>query len=402
MPKTIPLTFTRTIKASAADIYEALTSSTILRQWFCDTALVDASKGGRFYAEWNSGYYMVGNFTATVPGKKLAFTWHGKGEPEQTQVQITLAEKKGQTKVTVTHTGVGLGKAWARAAKPISVGWERSLESLQSAMETGVDLRISTRPMLGIGVGAFDAAVAKKLGVPVDAGVTINGTLDGMGAQAAGLQTDDVIVSLGGKKVTANSLAGALQNRRGGDEVVVKYYRGSQLHTVKMLLSKRPLPDIPTSPAELAAALAKIHAEVNTELDKVLEGVSETQASARPSTGEWSAKEILGHLVVGEYGTQGFLAEQIDGHVRQYDTFGGNVEAQHTGLFSEYPICEAVLGELKRARRETVAMLAAVPASLVQNKSTWWTLSFQNLQPPLHDLAHVTQMREAIAAASGK
>jgi uncharacterized protein YndB with AHSA1/START domain len=399
MPKTVPMTFTRTIKASAADIYEALTSSTILRQWFCDTALVDASKGGRFYAEWNSGYYMVGNFTATVPGKKLAFTWHGKGEPEQTQAQITLAEKKGQTKVTVTHTGVGSGKAWAKAAKPISIGWERSLESLQSAMETGVDRRISLRPMLGIVFAPFDAGVAKKLGVPVDAGVLVTDIIDGMGAQAAGLQKDDVMVSLGGKKVTGGTLPTALQGRQGGDEVAVKFYRSGKLNTVTMKLSKRPMPDIPASPAELATALEKIHAEVNAELDKAFEGVSEVKASARPSADEWSAKEILCHLLVGEYGTQGFVAEQIDGHVRQYDTFGGNVEAQHAGILAGHPTCQDVLAEFKRARRETVGLFRAIPPKLVENKSTWWTICYQNLQPPLHDLSHVTQIREAIEAA---
>jgi hypothetical protein len=202
--------------------------------------------------------------------------------------------------------------------------------------------------------------------------------------------------------VDGGNLAGALQNRKGGDEVVVKFYRGSRLHTVKMLLSKRPLPQIPASPAELAAALQKIHDEVNQELDKVFDGVSEAQASAQPAPGEWSAKDVLCHLAMGEYGLHGFVAEQIDGHLRQYDSFGGNVEAQHAGLLSELATYRDVLADFKRARRMTVAEMAAIPASLVQKKSTWWTLCFLNLQPPLHDLAHVTQIREALAAAGAK
>ncbi len=398
MPKTTTLTFKRTIKAKATDVFEALTSSAILRQWFCDTCLINASKGGRFYAEWNSGYYTVGNYSGLTPGKKIVFSWQGKGEPAESWVQIGLAEKKGQTMVTVAHSGLGTGTPWAKAVKQIATGWETALEALQLAMETGEDLRIISRPMLGISLDSFDATIAAKLGVPVDNGVRLNGTLEGMGAAAAGLRPDDVIVSLGGKKVTGTSLAGVLQNRRGGETVPVKFYRGKDLHSVQMLLSKRPLPEIPATPAALATAVQKVHDEVNAELDKVFAGVSEAAASARPAPTEWSAKEILCHLVVGEYGGHSFLAEQIDGHVRQYDSFGGNVNAQNSGLLSVYPTAQELLAEYKRARRETVAFLAAIPPEFVKNKSTWWTICFGNLQPPLHDQGHIAQMHAAIAS----
>ena len=109
---------------------------------------------------------------------------------------------------------------------------------------------------------------------------------------------------------------------------------------------------------------------------------------------------MLCHLVVGERGGHSFIAEQIDGHVRQYDSFGGNIDAPHTALMTVHSTANALFEEYKRARRETVALLAVVPESmLLERKSSWWSLCFQQLQPPIHDLAHVSQMRAAIEAA---
>lgn len=402
MAKTQTLVFKRTLAAKAADIYRAWTNSTIVREWFCDFAFLDVQKGGRLCFSWNDGYQAMGEFTSVIPDKKLAFTWLGRGEPVATNVQIGLAEKKGQTTVTVSHSGLGTGKPWAKAVKGLTASWQTALDNLQAAMETGEDQRISLRPMLGIALDSFDADVAKKLGVPVTAGVRLSGTLAGMGAEAAGLQKDDVVVSLAGKKVTGNSLGAALRGRKGGETVPVKFYRGSQLHTVQMLLSKRPLPAIPATPAQLAAEVQKIHDQVNGELDKVLEGVSEAEASVRPAADEWSVKEVLCHLIIGERGTQSFIAEQLDGHARQYDSFGGNIDAPHTALLAVHSTAKELQAEFKRARRETVALLAAIPAAFLERKSSWWTLCFGNLQPPIHDLAHVTQMRVAIQAARKK
>jgi S1-C subfamily serine protease len=55
--------------------------------------------------------------------------------------------------------------------------------------------------MLGIMLSDFNAEIAKSMGLPVSSGVRIDGTVPGMGAEAAGLQSGDVIVGMAGYPV---------------------------------------------------------------------------------------------------------------------------------------------------------------------------------------------------------
>ena len=64
---------------------------------------------------------------------------------------------------------------------------------------SGPDLRITNRPMMGISPSDFNAEIAKKLGVPVNTGMRLDGVVDGMGAQSAGLQKDDVLIEFAGR-----------------------------------------------------------------------------------------------------------------------------------------------------------------------------------------------------------
>ncbi len=394
------LTFKQTINTTPADVYRAFTSSTALRGWFSDVALADPRKGGRFYAGWNDGYYAAGEYVSCLPNKKVVFTWHGRGEPAPTRVQVAIAEKKGITTVTVTHSGIGSGKAWAKTAKEIGRGWEYAMRNLKSTLETGEDLRLTMRPMLGIMLGsALDANAAKLLSVPVTEGVLLDGIVEGMGAQAAGLRAGDVLVSLGGKKVSPTTLPLALQNRQAGDKVAVKYYRGPTLNTTTMELWKRPLPDMPATPAELSKRVGEMYIELDKELEKCFEGVTEAEASFKPSPTEWSAKDIICHLMVGERDGHSALAEIIEGIQRYYDAFGGNVSERHIALMAVFPTYRQLLDEYKRTEAETIALLAALPVQVVARKADWWLLCFNWLQPPLHNHGHFDNIRELIGKA---
>ncbi len=403
MAKTQTLTFKRTINTKPVAVYRAFTNSTALREWFSDVALAEARKGGRFYAGWNSGYYTSGEYVSVTPDKKVVFTWQGRSEPAATRVQVSLAEKKGSTLVTVAHSRVGSGKLWAKAIKEIMKGWETALENLQSVLETGEDLRISLRPMLGISTGYFNAEVAGQLGIPVAEGVRLDGTLAGMGARAAGLQKDDVLVSIAGKKVASfASLANALQGRRAGDKVPVKFYRGKQLNTVIMELSRRPIPPIPATPAELATAVRQMYAELNIELEKCFAGVTEEEASSKPVPEEWSAEDVVCHLLAGERDGHSEITDIIIGNVRYYDGDGNNVQARNIALSAVFPAYRALLDEYKQAQAETVALLGAIPPEVISRKRSWWWLSYNWLQPFEHTRDHFEQIRAAIETARKK
>jgi hypothetical protein len=155
-----------------------------------------------------------------------------------------------------------------------------------------------------------------------------------------------VVVSIGGKKInTFPSIANALHGHQAGEVVKVVFYRGKEKITLPMQLSKRPLPAIPTSGKEFADALRNLYAPFEAELDKTLAGVTEEQAAYRSAEKEWSIKDVLAHLIIGERDNAGFLAESIEGALRSYDTFPGNIEIRHQAIFVTYQTLKDLLGE---------------------------------------------------------
>ena len=399
--KTQTLKIQRAVNATPAAAYRAFTSALALREWLCNDAQVEARKGGRLYAWWDSGYYAAGQFFAANPDKKLAFTWRGRGEPESTQVQITFTPRTGGgATVAVIHSGIWSGRQWAEAVAEFKKGWEVALANLQSVLETGQDLRFVRRPMLGISLGDFNSATAARLGVPVNEGALVESALPGMGAHAAGLQKNDVIVSLGRSKVRSwNSLGPILQNYQGGDRVVVTFYRGPEKLTATMELSRRPLPEIPPTAAELAEAVRQTYAKVDAALAECFAGATDAEASAKPAPAEWSAKETLAHLLTGEHDQQHWIAALV---MRQdVPEFLDNLDARYSAVASVYTL-PAMLAALKQAEAETAALVAALPPEFVERKASYWRLAYNTLQPLYHLDGHIDQMRAALEAAREK
>lgn len=90
---------------------------------------------------------------------------------------------------------------------------------------------------------ADTAAQTAYLGVtiaPDDAGARVDRVLAGSPAEAAGLEAGDVIVSIDGEPVTADSLVTAIAGRAVGDVVALEVLRGEETLTVEATLGARP------------------------------------------------------------------------------------------------------------------------------------------------------------------
>ncbi len=401
MAKSQPLKFKRTVNSPPAEVFRALTSSAALREWFCDVAFTEPREGGRWYAAWNNGDYAVGEFTKVSPDRKFSLAWQGRGEPEPTAVKVKVSEKPAGTTITVEHEGVGTGKKWAGQAALVAQRWESALENLQSVLETGEDLRFTMRPMLGItGAEEVNAETAARLGVTAFRGLRLDGTVPGMGAEAAGLQKDDVVLSLGGGKVNNYpSLATALGAHRAGDTVPVTVLRQGEKLTLSLTLSKRPLPAIPTTALALREAARAIYNAQNAELDATLAGVSEAEANYRSAPGEWTVKEVLAHLLHGERGSQQHIGELTTGVDAWYENFNGNSQAWVQATANAFDSLAAMTQEFKRAQNETVGLLAALPDAFVARKGAYWQVAYGALQGGFHSREHCAQITASVDAA---
>lgn len=395
------LTFEETIPASPAAVYYNFTNSTALREWLADVATTAPHEGGRFYVAWHDGFYAAGSFTRLQPNEEIALTWHGRGQPAPVTVRVTLTPQgESATRLLLRVEGLGEGEAWDVTAAVSKKGWRNSLENLASVLSTGEDLRFTRRPMLGIMVGEFNEKLAQELGVPVTTGIRLENLIDGMGAAAAGLQAGDVVVGVGDVETRDwPSLTTALSGYRAGDTVDVAYYRGPEKRTTAMTLSGRPLPELPETVAGLAEAMRQRYRQIEDELDGFFEDVAEAAAHFKPAPDEWSAAEVLAHLIHGERLRQGWLAELAGGQEAWHDEWGGNVDAQVAATVRAYPTVSALLEALKRHHVETAAFIENMPADFAGRKGSYWRLAYDLMNAPLHHHEHLEQMRAAIERA---
>ena len=388
------------IKSPPETIYYALTHSIALHEWLCDYVTVAPRPGGRMYLWWHGDFYSSGEFISLEENRSIKFKWFGRFEPAASEVTIILEPNSDGTLVTLSHT-VPDGEDWKKRAEGFKTQWDSTLPNLASVIETGIDRRTFDRPLLGININDFNPEIARSIGVPVDQGIRLSDVLQGLGAQAAGLCKDDVIVEFNGKTITNDfgSLVTALQGKKGGDKVEVTFYRGSRKMKVLMELSKRPVPEIFWNPLKLSN---KVHARYEANLKQLrgcFKGFSETEAGHEPGPGDWSAKQTLAHLIQTERGLIAILDDSVGGYERFADDWGGNIPSHINATVTAYGSVKEMLAELKRLSIEIVAFLAALPVSFVERKASYFLFASQVLDYDSHTVSHIDQIKSALAAA---
>jgi membrane-associated protease RseP (regulator of RpoE activity) len=253
--------------------------------------------------------------------------------------------------------------------------------------------------MLGIILGDLvDEEKAPKLKLPISYGVILQGTIEGMGAEAAGLRGNDVIVSMNQQELKSyQDFAPAFRDCKAGDEVEVIFYRDGEKHTVPMELSRRQIPETPANAIELGEAAAKVYAEVAEERKALFEGITEEEASARPEPEEWSAKEILVHMLYSERWLHLAIASLLSG--QRVGGFANQLELI-AALADSYTL-EELLSELKRSEQVTVASIKALPEDFVTDKRRFLGFAYSQTGQgfALHTRSHFDQIKAAIEAA---
>jgi uncharacterized protein YndB with AHSA1/START domain len=388
------------IDAPLAQVYEAFTSATALTEWLCDVAQADAHPGGRLYLWWNNGYYASGEFVELEQNESILFTWHGRQEPGATHVQVTLKSEQSGTQLTLAHLEIGPGKVWSEPRRQFSRGWRQGLENLKSVLETGCDLRLVRRPALGVtALEEVTPAMAKQLGMPLKAGVRLLGLIQGAGAQAAGLQQEDILVKAAGRKVaTPDDLRGVLDTLRAGDTVKVTYFRHGERQKAKIVLSQRPVAEIPASIDDLAALVRQNQLAMAKDLDEICNEIGERQADFRPTPQAWNAREILAHLIAAERETHAWIVGLIEGQSYEIGS-RARLPARLAAMIAASPTLEALRSELKRNQAETVTLVESLPPEFVARKGSYWRMGQLLLQMPAHFQSHMAQIRANLEAA---
>jgi uncharacterized protein YndB with AHSA1/START domain len=397
----LKLKFKIKLAAPIEEVFSALTNASALSEWLCSVAITDAQKGGRIYLWWESGYYVNGEYINLIPGDRVIFSWHGKGEPGASRVKIVLSSDGPNTLLRLSHLFRGESASWEKTRKMVKRVWRLGLDNLKSVLETGEDLRFSNRPMLGFTsmkpMSAEDAALS---GLPPYPGLLILGVIDGMCAQKAGLQAGDYLVRFSGHEVsTLAEINNLLDRHLAGDKIKMVIYRDGQKNAVRGELSRRPMPEIPDDPEELSIAVSRMYGKLDEELEMTLEGVDESWIDSGSSENTWSIRETLGHLIINERELHGLITRLIEGQAIDY-TLLSNQPERVRATISAFPDIEGLLVELKQSQAETVALVAELPSNFMDHRRSYWRLALELLQnPPLHYQEHLVLIEHIIQNA---
>lgn len=402
-----PLEFTRTVQAPPEEVTRAFTHATLLRDWLGLAASTEAQKGGHLFVRLQDGVNAEGSYTALEPGKQVCFTLRGSGDPGSSSVRVDIAAEGEAARVTLTHEFPEYDPSWAEAAARWSGVWQEALENLASVIETGIDLRQARRPRLGILMeDTLSDEFVTQAGVPVKSGVRLLGVAEGSGAEAAGLQKDDVLVSLNGVALESPaSIQTALRGLKSGDRPVVEYYRAAQRNSAPLALGTFPIPDLPDTAAGAAQKVREEYPKVLAEMRKLTEGLTDEQAAKKPAPEEWSVRDLVAHFVLCERDYQNWVAGMInDVVVEDWLENRPNINARITALTARIPNLAGLFEELALAYEETAATIDAFPDSFIQRRkhlyrrAAQWAIEWI----PVHYFdEHLEQFQGAINAARG-
>jgi uncharacterized protein YndB with AHSA1/START domain len=398
--KSDTLSFEFSASAPAEAVFYAFSTGQGWRDWLCDSAVFQGRPGGTYHLSWDKGWYVSGRVEALEKPGRVRLSWRGAEDPAATQVTIELHGDGDHTHGTVVHSGFGEGGGWARARSEAERGWEVGLENLESIFDTGADLRITRRPMVGFMGNDFNEKIATQIGVPVSEGVRLADTVEGMGAAKAGLQANDVIVEFDGQPVRGwPDIAPILQRKRAGENLPVGFYRGSERHDVVLPLSARPIPETPLDPVEFARRLREVNVGVMGEMRELFKGVSEGEADFAPE-GEWSAKQNLAHLIKDEEENLHRISQFLNDSEAQYVEAWENRWEPLDAIVAATPTLGGLIERLATAKESTAKLMELSAGPLRARKGVMWRIGLNMLHfPGEHEREHMEQIRKTLEAA---
>lgn len=132
-----------TVKSSIAEIWNAITDSDELENWWGDDVTLEPRVGGKFSEPWEDDdrnkQLASGKVLAVTNQKEITFTWKEQDweKGAKTQCTISIEDKGKYREISLTHSG------WEtlppdkqkQMMKDFKIGWNYHLKELQAYLE---------------------------------------------------------------------------------------------------------------------------------------------------------------------------------------------------------------------------------------------------------------------------
>lgn len=119
---------TRSIEldAAPAEVWDALTEETLLREWLADEVEIEAEPGGEIVCRYADGEERRGEVELVEEAERLAWSWRREGD-EPSRVELVLDAVAAGTRLTVIETAP-LDAAALRSSGPLLIAGARTLD----------------------------------------------------------------------------------------------------------------------------------------------------------------------------------------------------------------------------------------------------------------------------------
>jgi uncharacterized protein YndB with AHSA1/START domain len=119
------------LRASAQQVWEALTDASMLSEWLADEVQLEPWEGGEVVCRDEDGKERRGEVRLVEEGERLAFEWWREGEAPS-RVELTVDAVGTETRVTVIESG-----SWPAASPApalLAAAWDTRLRTLPLAL----------------------------------------------------------------------------------------------------------------------------------------------------------------------------------------------------------------------------------------------------------------------------
>lgn len=371
--ETTILSFTRDIKAPIDQVWSAFTNRDDACDWLSYDAMIRAEEGGYALFTHYTGWHIFGQIKEIVENEKFIMTYQDGSDIGITKLKVKFEDKGDSVGLSLYHKGLPADKA-----EEYETLWNERLDNLQGVLETGAPPSQTNRVYIGIRPAPFDAERAKELNAPnIEHATFVNDTIEGYGAHKAGLKRDDLIVGVNGGEFSEDvNFPQLLEGKVPGDVVPVTFYRDGKKQTLEMELGGIPMPPVPDNFEDMAQYYENIYADLDADLTPILKDADEAKAEVKPADDQWSAKEILAHLILQQRHNVEWTSNYIEGtrRINPYQRSQGRIDA----LLRVYPTVSDLHEELRRKWKESAAMLRSIPKEREARKNYLWWIVFEN------------------------
>lgn len=171
----------------------------------------------------------------------------GSVETLEDVIQTDAAINKGNSGgplLNLKGEVIGINTAMVYGAQ--NIGFAIPINKAKRSIEQIKDFGKIVYPFLGVRYVLINETIQKDNNLPVDYGAWLlssqeqKAVIPGSAAEKAGLKEKDIILELGGEKITPdNSLAKLISKRKPGEKVTLKVLRGKEELTLEATLEER-------------------------------------------------------------------------------------------------------------------------------------------------------------------